>query len=1125
MPIQGNSAVTYQFVPNFSITAPKTGDVLIYDAAKNAFVNNDGSGLSLVVGSESIEDYSITKNHLSASLFGSLEGQVLAIGPTGELKWADLTSTDPSTISIGGLLDVNTVGAVDGSVLVFDGIQWVVGTHTLEDLSDVNLTALADTNVLFYDGINSEWKNKTLTISDLSDVDVSGVSVNDVLIWSGTVWTPSPITSLTLGLDDITDVTITAPSASQYLKHNGASWVNANVQYADITGTPNLNVYVELGDLKPVAFTNEYSDLYGLPTLFNGSYTSLTSVPSTFTPAVHTHTRADLSDNNTIPESLGDLDDVSATSPNDGDMLAWNALNSEWEPTSATPIAVSDLTDVTLTPVFNNHVLKSVGGQWVNAYVTSSEIPDFTSSVTTIVNSGSTAFSNLDEVGTPAVGHVSWNGSSLTYSATISVSDITGLATVATTGAWGDISGKPLTFTPSTHTHTLSGSLTDVNITTPANRQTLIFNTVSGDWENGVLSLSDLTLGNGSTNHVVKWNGSAWASGQLSLTQLTSMDVSVASPVLDDILKWDGSKWVSTKVDYSEITGTQPAPVAHTHTAANITNFNASVYALNSGFNFASLTDAGTVADGFMKWDSGSVQYVSIDALTDVANLSVVATTNSYLDLDDLPVIPPSGPTNFVQLLDTNNTAVPNGFLRWNALGTIVDYQTTIPTTVITGLSTVATTGAYADVSGTPVLAPIALTGDWADIVNPTPDWSIIQNKPLTFAPTAHGHIISEITGLQSLLNSKADTTVSTLPNLTVDYDTQVTGAKPVVPVNNDFSFTGLNDTSNDNPAQRYSKYLRWNPVGTEIIYEENIDVANITGLTNLALTGHWNDIAGKPNFNTPVDYNTLTNTPDLSAYVEFGDLSTVATTNNYNDLSNKPVLFNGYYASLINIPSTFTPKPHQHEATDILNLSLSFGLNDLNNVNALPTADGDIIVWNVETNSWIARHNDLSDIEELSSTPVNNGYFRWNNSGTKVLYETKIRAENVTGLASVATNGKITNLNDVDVESVVDGHILRWDASAFSGQGGWVNAPDGGGVYPYTTETTILLGQTDSTVDHYTPVTNGFYARVYLNGMRLMSSDWIVHPSNTSRIRLLNAITLSPGADIIIETYAPFGY
>jgi hypothetical protein len=61
----------------------------------------------------------------------------------------------------------------------------------------------------------------------------------------------------------------------------------------------------------------------------------------------------------------------------------------------------------------------------------------------------------------------------------------------------------------------------------------------------------------------------------------------------------------------------------------------------------------------------------------------------------------------------------------------------------ITGLAAVATTGAYGDLSGLPSL----FSGAYGDLTG----------VPATFAPSAHSHVISDVTGLQTALDGKQD--------------------------------------------------------------------------------------------------------------------------------------------------------------------------------------------------------------------------------------------------------------------------------------------------------------------------------------------------------------------------------
>jgi hypothetical protein len=109
--------------------------------------------------------------------------------------------------------------------------------------------------------------------------------------------------------------------------------------------------------------------------------------------------------------------------------------------------------------------------------------------------------------------------------------------------------------------------------------------------------------------------------------------------------------------------------------------------------------------DGFLRWNSTGTEVVyqaSVDALTDVSNLKLVAKTGDWNDLD---VAPTSADFFFTGLADVNPTPIANRYLKWT--GTEVSYATMSvdALTEVTNLETVATTGAIGD------LVDVNLTG------------------------------------------------------------------------------------------------------------------------------------------------------------------------------------------------------------------------------------------------------------------------------------------------------------------------------------------------------------------------------------------------------------------------------
>ena len=144
----------------------------------------------------------------------------------------------------------------------------------------------------------------------------------------------------------------------------------------------------------------------------------------------------------------------------------------------------------------------------------------------------------------------------------LSASDISGLATVATSGAYSDLSGLPTlgtaaaldVGTSANNVVQLDGTaklpavdgsqltnvsatvaalddIGDVTITTPANGEALVYNSTSGEWENGTVSATVAALDD-------------------------IGDVDVTGAVATNVLKYDGANWVDGSVAYSEVTGT-----------------------------------------------------------------------------------------------------------------------------------------------------------------------------------------------------------------------------------------------------------------------------------------------------------------------------------------------------------------------------------------------------------------------------------------------------------------------------------------------------------------------------------------------------------------------------------------
>ena len=156
-------------------------------------------------------------------------------------------------------------------------------------------------------------------LENLNDVDLTGLANGDVLIYNSTSgkWEAGSTPATSLALDDLTDVTITGAATGEVLRYNGTAWVDAQLAYSDLSGTPTLGTAAAL-DAGILA--NNVVQLNGLAQLPAVDGSLLTGVT------------ADLSG-----ATLDDLSDVAYPSaPTDGQILKWVAANNRWEPADTT---------------------------------------------------------------------------------------------------------------------------------------------------------------------------------------------------------------------------------------------------------------------------------------------------------------------------------------------------------------------------------------------------------------------------------------------------------------------------------------------------------------------------------------------------------------------------------------------------------------------------------------------------------------------------------------------------------------------------------------------------------------------------------------------------------------------
>jgi hypothetical protein len=543
----------------------------------------------------------------------------------------------------------------------------------------------------------------------------------------------------------------------------------------------------DVSGLATVATSGAYSDLSGTPTLATvattGAYSDLSGTPTLGTAAAE--------DVGTSANNVVQLNGSAQLPAVDGSLLT---------NISATVAALDDIGDVDTTGVSTNNVLKYDGANWVDGSVAYSEVSG-TPALATIATTGD--YSDLNDSvvvqqfnATATASAISSNalhvfrlygagGFSLTLAIAtvangfalfhnISGSDVTVSGTTFRSNGEG-VSGGSSSITVKAgerrlyylesigvyveSNSTLIGRNGDVTITSPSNGEALIYNSTSGDWENGTVSASvaalddigDVDTTGVSTNNVLKYDGANWVDGSVAYSEVSG------TPTLATI---------ATTGDYSDLNDSVVVQQFNaTATASAISSNALHVFRLYGAGGFSLTLAIATVANGFALFHNISGSDVTVSGTTFRSNgegvsggsssITVKAGERRLYYLESIGVYVESNSTLIGRNGDVTITSPSNGeALIYNstsgdwengtvsasvaALDDIGDVDTTgvstnnvlkydganwvdgsVAYSEVTGtptLATVATTGAYSDLSGTPSLATVATTGAYSDL-------------------------------------------------------------------------------------------------------------------------------------------------------------------------------------------------------------------------------------------------------------------------------------------------------------------------------------------------------------------------------------------------------------------------
>jgi len=205
-----------------------------------------------------------------------------------------------------------------------------------------------------------------------------------------------------------------------------------------------------------------------------------------------------------------------------------------------------------------------------------------------------------------------------------------------------------------------------------------------------------------------------------------------------------------------------------------------------------------------------------------------------------------------------DNTEPTNVLITTNNLNDL-DSVTTAKTNL--GLQTVASTGAYSDLSGTPSLATVATTGAYSDLSGRPTLGTASASATTDFLASTAG--LDNLSDVSYTAGAGIDNYVLTYDHSSTSWGAEVVPSAPVTSVNGN---TGAVTVSGDDVAADHS-------------------ASNYTA-SNANIDGHLSGIDSK--------FGTLATVATTGAYGDLSgtpSLATVATTGAYSDLSGKPTL------------------------------------------------------------------------------------------------------------------------------------------------------------------------------------------------------------------------------------------
>src|SRR6056300_1362718 len=406
-------------------------------------------------------------------------------------------------------------------------------------------------------------------------------------------------------------------------------------------------------------------------------------------------------------------------------------------PSLATVATTGAYSDLTGTPTLGTAAAEDVGTSANNVVQLngSARLPAVDGSLLTGITASVAALNDVGDVNAPTPADtnvIKYNSTSGDWEAgSVAASEVSGLATVATTGAYTDLTGTPTNVSTFTND---AGYLTEANsvvlqynstttATAVSTKDLHIYRlygaggftlTVSSSVSNSLVLINNISFSACTiSGPTFRLNGEGPTVGGTSITveagerrlfylensalwletNSTLLDrlpaVSISSPSNGEALVYNGTSgdWENSTVSASVAALNDIGDVS----AAAPSNTNVIKYNSTSG-----------------DWESGAVAYSEVTGTPTLGTASaedVGTSAGNVVQLNGSAQLPAVDGSQLINLPSAPVTSVAG------KTGAV-----TLVAGDISGLATVATTGAYSDLSGTPTLATVATTGAYSDL-------------------------------------------------------------------------------------------------------------------------------------------------------------------------------------------------------------------------------------------------------------------------------------------------------------------------------------------------------------------------------------------------------------------------